>query len=90
MCSTPVTLGGGMTIEKAGRSSFSRAANRPSRSQKAYQRCSTARGSYPLSNIFVRITSCSMACLASSGIASCGPEGFLIVDFVAIANYACQ
>ena len=45
MWSTPVTLGGGMTMEKAGLPSSMRALKVSSASQRAYQRCSTSANS---------------------------------------------
>src|SRR5256885_8751833 len=46
MCSSPVTLGGGTAIEKRGLSLAASARKRPASSQRAYQRASTACGSY--------------------------------------------
>src|ERR1700733_14935722 len=46
MCSEPVTLGGGMTIENAGASDNASEANSPRSSQSEYRRPSTSAGAY--------------------------------------------
>src|SRR5580704_11595336 len=46
MCSVPVTLGGGITIENGGAAAAASAVNRPRSSQNRYRRPSTSAGAY--------------------------------------------
>src|SRR5579871_2898460 len=55
MCSTPVTLGGGMTIEKAGFVEPGLAVKQPFASHSAYHLSSTCFGSYALENSVVAV-----------------------------------
>src|SRR5512143_873849 len=77
MCSEPVTLGGGMTMQNAGRDGSSSGVNTPSSTQRRYSRASTDDGVYVVgrSRASGRVVMGPSVGTAADGTARRSPQG---------------